>query len=217
MRFEELTTDDIRQLEPFCDTAILTMGGSDWRPPHLPLGTSWFVLRRLRDMLESSLGGRVLTMPVMNIDVQGEESAIFTVPLTAAVEMMRRGLQGLVERIPIRHLVFLTDNLEAERAFQTAIKEVYPQSSLSTLSFIWWRDGMENQENQSVQPAGEVETSLMLALAKRLVDLEQKSAVQYGASRASEQLGNEYFLQLEHALMAKVQALWNEKNTQTVV
>ncbi len=218
MRIEELTADDIRQLGAFCDTALITFGGASWRPPHLPIGTSWFILRRLRDILESSLGGRMITLPVHGINIEGEVDTLFQIPKSSAISMISHQLQDLVERMSIRYLVFLTDSLEAEDAFKIAFEQIPAKVQLNSLSFIWWRDGIETIQKHTFSKSGELETSLVLAIAKRLVDLEQKSATRHAAIQATEQAGQQHWTYMEGVLLESVQSMWIKGgNSQTVV
>ena len=220
MRLEEMTTDDIRQLATFCDTAVMTLGGASWRPTHLPIGTSWFILRRLRDLLEGALGGRMITLPVLGINIQGGENDIFQIPKTAASNLISHSINELVTKIPIRYCVFLTDSLAAEEVFHFALEQLSANDHIVPLTFVWWRDGFKVDQEDQAQPverSGEIETSLLLSIAKRLVDLEQKSAVRHAALQASEQTGNAYWTALETSLLERVQSMWAEGNSQTVV
>ena len=217
MRIEEMTADDIRQLAAFCDTALITFGGASWRPAHLPIGASWFVLRRLRDILEGSLGGRIVTLPVIGINIQGQESAIFQISQDAATELIRHAIEEIASRLPVRFFVFLTDSLEAEQAFVQAINSMAQRNDMKHLSYLWWRDGLNEVQAPVYERSGEMETSLLMSIAKRLIDLEQKSATRHSALLASEEAGNAYWAGLEKSLLEQVQALWMEGNFKTVV
>ncbi len=217
MRLEEMTTDDIRQLATFCDTALITLGGASWRPAHLPIGTSWFILRRLRDLLEGTLGGRMITLPVLGINIQGGQNDIFQIPKTAAIDLISHSVSELMTKIPMRYCVFLTDSLEAEEVFHFALERLSANDHIVPLTFIWWRDGLKGDQVQLFERSGELETSLLLSTAKRLVDLEQKSAVRHSAMQASEQIGNAYWTTLETSLLEQVQSMWVGGNSQTVV
>ncbi len=216
MRLEEMTVDDVRRLGEFCDTALVTLGGIGWRPPHLPTGTGWYILRRLRDMLEDTLGGRMVTLPVLGLGVEEDENVIFQVPKETVSDTVARGLAKLAERFPIRYVVCLTDHAAGEQALRRALERLAPDVCAASLIFVWWQDGLEN-ESERYAPSGEVETSLLMAIAKRLVDLEQKSATRYSALQASVDLGEAYFAELQKSLLDKVQLMWGGGNSQTVV
>ncbi len=218
MRIEELTADDIRQLGAFCDTALMTFGGSSWRPPHLPIGTSWYILRKLRDVLEGSLGGRMVTMPVLGLNIEGETDALFQIPKSSAISLFSHHIQELIDKMAVRYLVYLTDSLEAEDAFKIACDQISASNPLNFLTFVWWRDGIEVGQKQTFAKSGALETSLLMAVAKRLVDLEQKSAIRHAAVQSTLQNGQEYWSYMEGVLLEKVQSMWiNGGNSQTVV
>ena len=209
MRLEELATDDLRQTAAYCDTLLFTCGGMAWRPAHLPVGTSWFILRKLRDSLETALGGRIVSLPVLGADVPDDDGALAVVSADALRALLLRIIEQLRQYLTLRHIVLVTDSLHKEAALLEALRG--DRAGIAPVSFVWWRDGMAGGEEAAPAgflPAGEMETSLLLAIAKRLVDMEQKSVQRYGASAAAGERGEEYWRRLQDALRERVESAW---------
>lgn len=225
MRLEELSTDDLREIAPFCDTLLVTFGGLSWRPPHLPIGASWYILRRLRDSLEGALGGRILSLPVQGVDIPTDEGALASIPEDALRSLFERLLHSVGERVEFRFVVLLTDSLQKESLLTHAFS-TYAGQGKQLLSFVWWRDGLrsygasdqaadgedgapaDSRIGNTFAPAGHVETSILLAVAKRLVDMEQKSATRNNAQGATASQGQGLLETAEQALRRSVEALW---------
>jgi creatinine amidohydrolase/Fe(II)-dependent formamide hydrolase-like protein len=208
MRLEEMSTDDLRLVAPFCDTVVFAIGGMARRPPHLPTGTPWYILRALRDGLEVALGGRVLTMPVLGFDAQADEGAFFRIPDSVWKSLLKGIVTELEACIRIRYLVLLTDSPDKETLVIEALSE-YPEPRPAIIPFLWWRDtNAEGMALPTYTPAGELETSLLLAVAKRLVDTEQKSATRYGAASAGAEQGELYWQHLHRILRTRIEAAW---------
>lgn len=207
MRYEEMTTDDLKQIAPYCDTVLLTVGGSSSRPAHLPVGTTWFLLRRLRDSLERALGGRILTLPVLHIDCQDDEDTLYQIPTASLGEMVGTAVRHLQRIVPIRHAILVTDSVFKETAMVHALTGNRDLTSITP--YVWWRDGIGDFAT-GYTPSGTLETSMMLSIGERLVDLEQKSVLRYGALEASEALGNEAWTQVESTLRKTVEGVWEK-------
>lgn len=218
MRLEEMTTDDLREFSPFCDTVLLTCGGLAFRPPHLPTGTGWYILRRLRDSLEEAFGGRILSLPVLGLDAAEDEGSMAAVSTEALQGLFDGVLSGLGRHLAFRSAIFLTDSLAKESAFLQSFTR-YAVKGERLAPFVWWRDGLPESgmpeagldaaAPRGYSPSGAVETSILLAIAKRLVDLEQKSAVRHGAVLATAAQGKATLEQVEATLRRRAEALWS--------
>lgn len=211
VRFEEMSEKDLLQVAPYCDTVVLTIGGMQARPAHLPFGTSWYIVRRLRDALEMALGGRILTLPATMLGIQGESEGFFTLPEHSVTELLTGLVATLKKWITIRHIVLISDSIGSESALLEGVKQLTENGNEDTpavVSFIWWRDGV-GQEIQYKQ-SGELETSLLLAVAGRLVDLEESSASTFDATFATRERGDSMIKRLEGELRKKVTNIWRQ-------
>ncbi len=209
MRFEEMTTDDIRQIGPLCDTIVVAVGGPSYRPSHLPVGATWYVLRRLRDFLEDQLSGRILTLPVLNIDTLDDDDAITKIPDEAFATMIRSMMTELTRHISVKYIVVIIESLHKEQVMKAALSD-HLKAGVHVLFFIWWRDGLQDLHVSHV-PSSEVETSLVAAIAPRLVDMDQKSVQKYGATLASSTHGQQYWAIVEQILKSRVEEQWRKQ------
>ena len=202
MRFEELSVSDLRLAAAHCDTLLVACGGMAARPPHLPVGSSAFILRKLRDGLDAALGGRVLSLPLWGFDAPGAERAYAVLPDGAWAGFVQGYIRQIEQDLKFSRIVVLTDSLDKEALLREALKT----SGHRLKTLVWWRDGLTQDAKGGAPfvPGGELETSLILGMASRLVDLSQQSAEHYGAQGATVERGRtlwqEIVLQLRSAI-----------------
>ncbi len=202
MRFEELTVSDLRLAAAHCDTLLAVCGGMAARPPHLPVGAGAFILRKLRDGLDAALGGRVVSLPLWGFDAPGEERAYAVLQNAAWTDFVQGYVRQIEQDLKLARIVVLTDSLAKE----ALVREALQGSGHRLKTLVWWRDGLTAHAEGDVPfvPGGELETSLVLAIASRLVDLSQQSAAQWGAQGATVERGRmlwqEMVLQLRGAI-----------------
>lgn len=206
LRVEEMNAQELRETTAYHDTILFTFCGLTQRPSHLPIGSSWFIIRKIRDTLEQRLGGRVLTIPVQGVDLAGDDNAFFSLPQEQFCALLQESIRAFLRYLPINYVVLLSDSLHKEQAFF----EAFSNTSMKTTSFVWWRDGLD-LETDAYVPSGEHDTSLMLTIAKGLVDVDQKSADRLKANRATAQAGEKYLQQVSNRLQMAVETLWNQK------
>jgi creatinine amidohydrolase/Fe(II)-dependent formamide hydrolase-like protein len=205
MRFEELTTGDLRQASAACDTVVLGIGGLGWRPPHLPIGSTWYILRRLRDDVETAYAGRVLTCPVLPFSPATDPDGVIRLSEQALTDALTALLHGLLQFISPRHAIALTDNEEAERAFTAACARA--GAAMQAQVFVWWRDGISTVD-PGYAPGGVLETSAIQHIAPRLVHLQHPSARRHGAQAAAATAGEQLLESVTRALRAQLESAW---------
>lgn len=205
LRLEEMNTDDLIRLSPHCDTAIMAIGGLAWQPSHLPTGASWYIVRRLRDSLERSLGGRVLTLPVLPFTSAEDQNALFALAAPCIKDALSLSISRLRRVVSLKHIVLLTGDTESETILQTVLAD-QDDDAPTLLPYVWWRDGLGPET--SYHPAGEAQTSLLLAISGRLVDSKKPSALETGATRASAAWGRAILERMEEDLRTRVEGLW---------
>ncbi len=206
LRVEEMNAQELRETKSYHDTVLFTFCGMTQRPSHLPMGSSWFIVRKIRDTLEQRLGGRVLTIPVQGVDLVNDENAFFSIPHEQFCALLQESMNVFSRYLPITYAVLLSDSLHKEQAFFDA----FSNTALKTASFVWWHDGLDLAPDTYI-PSGEHDTSLMLTIAKGLVDVDQKSADRLKANRATAQAGEKYLQQISDRLQMVVETLWNQK------
>lgn len=194
MRFEELSVSDLRAAGAHCDTLLIVCGGMSSRPAHLPVGTSAFILRKLRDALEAALGGRVLSLPLWGFDAAEAQGAYAVLP-DAAWGPLVQGFVAQIERdLKLSRIVVLTDSAEKE----TLLKDAVLATGHRAVTFVWWRDGLapDATGGRAFVPGGELETALVMAIGTRLVDLTQPSVERFGAGAATVERGRALWSEL---------------------
>ncbi|MCY0901195.1 MAG: hypothetical protein OWU32_03295 [Firmicutes bacterium] len=230
MRFEEMNKATIGQVAPYCDTVVLSCGSLRVTPAHLPFGSSWYVVRRLRDGLESALGGRILTMPTLMLADPAREDGVFCVDAPGLAEAFCSALTALSTLIRVRHVVLIADREDAPRALQTAVKDwargrtgikdvqtglpdtvhdrmsAFTPNDPSVIEFVWWRDGLGRET--TYVPGGEIESSILLSVADRLVDLSGQDAATHEATFATGAHGEILLRRMDGELRSRLTGAW---------
>jgi len=234
MRFEEMNRATIGQVAPYCDTVVFSCGSLRVTPAHLPFGSSWYVVRRLRDGLETALGGRILTMPTLMLADPVQEDVVFCVDATGLAGSFLSALTALSTMIQVRHIVLIADREDAPRALNSAVKAwtkgrdgtqeelTDPKSHVSHLQegtsgatskdpsvieFVWWRDGLGRET--TYVPGGEIESSILLSVADRLIDLSAPDAASYEATNASAAHGEILLRRMDGELRSRMTSAWS--------
>lgn len=211
MRFEEFSLSQIEENYRHLDTVLLTVGGLTWRPSHLPVGTTWYILRKLRDEVEMARGDRILTLPLQSIDTTFDDTAVVQLQKEAFSQIIHRYIHELTRHFQFRRLILLTDSLYKEQLVMQTL--LTADSQLDMMSFIWWRDGQLQEALSSTSyknvskefyPSGEWETSLMMALADHLVVRDPASLTRYLAQGSNAKLGSMMWGHLSQQLSEKV-------------
>ncbi|KUO96854.1 hypothetical protein [Ferroacidibacillus organovorans] len=139
MRFEELSISDIKRVSSLCDTLVICVGGLTQRADTLPVGTSWMILRRIRDGVERRLGGRALTMPLLPFYVEQGRTGFGGLDSAQQSAYITSLIRSINEHVALRHLVLCTDQIATEQALMQALIP-FQTKSLRATSFVWWRD-----------------------------------------------------------------------------
>ncbi|PWI57063.1 creatininase family protein [Sulfoacidibacillus thermotolerans] len=221
MRFEELNIGKIEAVRGKIDTILMTFGGLTWRPAHLPIGTTWYILRKLRDEVETAFGERILTLPVQSIDTTFDDSAIAKLPQESYGSFVTHYVQELMRHFEVRQIILLTDSLYKEQLILQTLSQETVQK-LRILPFVWWRDGLrlDGETNVAAQntfmqthefhPSGVLETALMMALADHLVVRDKASLLRYRAQDASTHEGSLLWNQLVRQLLQQAHHFLSE-------
>jgi len=211
LRLEEMTIDDLQRAAPYCDTIVVALGGLRLQPPHLPIGTAWYIERKLRDSLEMALGGRILTLPVISMSESTEPAVFYPLPAGGVEGLIQGIVREISQYLKIRYIIVLSDSVHSAAAATSApTGKDEDANALRTLTFVWWRDGIG--EEARYIPGGELETSVLLAIGKRLVQVDAIDALQPAAARATAQQGESWLERIEGELRSRVTALWQLEN-----
>ncbi|KYP80966.1 creatininase family protein [Ferroacidibacillus organovorans] len=211
MRFEELSMSDIKRVSSLCDTLVLCVGGLAQRNDNLPIGTSWMILRRIRDGIEQKLGGRALTMPLLPFYVDHGHSTFGALESAQQSAYITSLIRSVNEHVALRHLILCTDHIATEQAMMQAMIP-FQSKSLQATSFVWWRDTSfltsDPADHQEFTPELFLkeapdfrdELSLLTEIAPRLAQKAQ------GGQERQESLAT--FLAIDNVLQKRILTLW---------
>lgn len=184
---QRLTLQDVRQKD--FQVAVLPFGATEPHNLHLPYGTDIFeashIARRCCEWADER-GGSVVLLPTIPF---GQDRNMLGFPL--AISLQQSTLNTIVsdvveslEKHGVRKLVLL--NGHGGNDFKALLRDLHGRSSLFLSQVNWWEVAKDVEdgifERGAGDHAGEMETSLVLALLPDLVHLEHADD---GATRES--------------------------------
>ncbi len=165
--------------------AVLPLGATEQHGPHLPMGTDRAIID---GMVAATLPKLPDTLPVLFLPTlaygKSNEHARFpgTVTLSAAALMQTwMELGASVARAGVRKLMLFNAHGGQMNAMDIVIRDLREQHGLMAVSAHWYTLGLppgligEHELRHGIH-AGELETSLMLALAPQLVRMDKAKA-----------------------------------------
>jgi creatinine amidohydrolase len=185
---EELNLGRVRQDRNLPQVAMLPMGATEPHNYHLPYGNDFLTTRRVGERVCEAAhqrGAKVLLLPTIPF---GVDSNLLKFPLTIHVSL--KSLEALLGDVirslechGIHKLVLL--NGHGGNELKPLLREWYGQTKVFVTVVDWWKVGSDRYAEIFSKPddhAGEMETSVALALYPELVELDKASD---GAKRAS--------------------------------
>src|SRR5213593_1054294 len=186
---EELSLGLVRQQDRLCQVAILPLGATEPHNYHLPYGNDFLTTRRVGERICEAAYRReakVLLLPTIPF---GVDSNLLGFPLTIhvslkALEAVLRDVIRSLECHGILKLVLL--NGHGGNELKPLLREWYGTTKVFVTVVDWWKVGRDRYAEIFSMPddhAGEMETSVALALYPELVELDKASD---GSARASQ-------------------------------
>jgi creatinine amidohydrolase len=178
---EETNLGHVRQQEERFQVAVLPMGATEPHNYHLPYGNDFLTVRRVGERICDEAyrrGARVVLLPTIPF---GVDSNLLQFPLTMhvslrALEAVLRDILRSLECHGIHKLVLL--NGHGGNELKPLLREWYGQTKVFATVVDWWKVGQDQYAQIFAKPddhAGEMETSVALALYPDLVELEKAS------------------------------------------
>jgi len=176
--WHELKSSDFAALDPARMVALLPVGAVEQHGPHLPVGVDALInqgiVRRALELMPDSLP--VLVLPMTWVG-RSEEHVDFPGTLTLSAETLQRvwrEIGGSVARAGIRKLVILNSHGGQAQTMQIVARELRIAHAMLVVAVSWPQLGLPEglvapDEARFGIHAGDVETSLMLALHGELV------------------------------------------------
>ena len=178
---EELNFGLARKDTNPCQVAVLPMGATEPHNFHLPYGNDFLTTRLVGERICEAAyqgGSKVLLLPTVPF---GVDSNLLKFPLTIhvslrALEAVLRDVIRSLECHGIHKLVLL--NGHGGNELKPLLREWYGQTKVFVTVVDWWKVGADKYAEIFSKPddhAGEMETSVALALYPELVELDKAS------------------------------------------
>ena len=195
----DLTTRDFARLDPARTVAVLPLGATEQHGPHLPLSVDQVLVDGIVAAALPRLAAElpVLVLPTQQVGYSPEHSCFDgTLTLSAATLIsMWTEIGECVGRAGLRKLLLLNAHGGQVSMMDLAARELRGRCKLIVYGCSWWNLPLGDEVTGLFTPeehrfgvhAGDIETSMMLALAPqqvRMVDAcNFKSSAQQRASR----------------------------------
>jgi creatinine amidohydrolase len=181
----DLNTRDFARLDPATAVAVLPVGATEQHGPHLPLAVDQALVD---GMIASALPHLPAQLPVLFLPTQqvgySPEHSRFAGTLTlssATVAATWIGLGECVARAGLKKLLLLNSHGGQVSLMDIVARELRTRCNLIVYSCSWWNLPLGDAVNGLFSPAehrfgvhaGDIETSMMLALRPQQVDMAQ--------------------------------------------
>lgn len=180
----ELTTRDFARLDPASAVAVLPVAATEQHGPHLPLSVDQSLVDAVvaAALPHIPAGQDVLFLPTQAVGYSPEHTAFagtLTLP-PATVIAVWTGLGECVARAGLKKLLLLNSHGGQVGLMDVVARELRMRCGLIVYSCSWWNlplgaagEQFSAQEHRFGVHAGEIETSMMLALDPQRVDMAQ--------------------------------------------
>ncbi|MBR1133007.1 creatininase family protein [Bradyrhizobium iriomotense] len=176
----DLSAEDFRQLDMSRIVAVLPVGAVEQHGPHLPVRVDTAIVDGIIQHAVAQMPDDfpALILPTMSIGKSNEHSA-FPGTLTLSAETLGRVWYEVCEsahRAGIRKVVFVNSHGGQPQVMEIVCRELRVKLGMLAVSSQWSRftdlsDLFSAAERKHGIHAGEIETSVMLHLHPRLVDM----------------------------------------------
>ena len=181
-QLDELSWTELRETVKKVDTILIPVGSVEEEGPHLPLGVdsivAWEVTRRVAQEAE------VLVAPLVPIGYSGWHSGFpgtLSLSIDTLTQLLREICKGLVEH-GFKKLLFINSHVGNETPILVVGTELRKVSGATIGMVSLWAlanemcKDIEGLDERVFLHAGEIMTSVMLALRPDLVDMGQAKA-----------------------------------------
>lgn len=161
---------------------ILPVAAVEQHGPHLPVGVDSFINRAIVERLATQLPKEadVLILPPMNIG-KSDEHLAFAGTLTIGLETLRQvwlDMARSVARAGARRIVFFNSHGGQMALMDIVCRDIRIELGMLAVACSWFRvtpidDLFSATEIQHGIHGGDIETSMMLAIAPQLVDMSK--------------------------------------------
>lgn len=184
MELSRITWSEARRALSKAQVALLPVGSTEQHGPHLPLGTDWLAAEEIARRA-SRVGGWIL-LPTVPVGVS-EHHRQFWGTLWVPPEVLRDYVVGIGRALGshgLRRIVFVNGHGGNTPALDEAARSLR-REGIYAYVYVWWRaipEVIAEIIESGGSHAGEMETSVMLAIARNLVRQEHYGEAVRGGS-----------------------------------
>ena len=193
-RWADLRTTDFAHIDPAHAVAVLPLGATEQHGPHLPLSVDTVLVEGViqEAMTHLTSADPVWVLPTLPVGLSTEHTGFAgTLSLSAQTTLaLWLELGASVARSGVRKLLLFNAHGGHVGLMDVAARELRGQHGLTVFGSSWYQLPL----NASMQPfspheqrfgvhGGEVETSMMLALAPKLVDMSSAQNFESAATQ----------------------------------
>ncbi len=181
-RWQDLTTKDFVALDLDRTVALQPVGAIEQHGPHLPVSTDAVIAEAMAEAAMAALGdgAPVLLLPTQAIG-KSVEHVDYPGTVTLEAETLIRVWTEIgrsVARAGIRRIVFLNAHGGQPQVMEIVARELRIRQKMVAVTCGWWSVGLPDglyaaDELRTGIHGGDLETSVMLALAPHLVRMDQ--------------------------------------------
>ncbi|MBC7099432.1 creatininase family protein [Candidatus Bipolaricaulota bacterium] len=172
MELSRMTWKKAREAIPKAEVALLPVGSTEQHGPHLPLGTDWLVAQEIAR--RASRAGGWLLLPTVPVGVS-EHHRQFWGTLWVPPGVLRDYVVGIARALAshgLSRVVFVNGHGGNTPALEEAARALRGEGIYAYL-YVWWQaipEAIAEVTEDRGSHAGEVETSVVLAVEEGLVD-----------------------------------------------
>jgi len=181
-RWQDLKSHEFAKLDPETTVAVLPVGAIEQHGPHLPVSVDALIAEAVAERAFARLDDDIpaLLLPTSKIG-KSNEHIDFPGTLTLSAETLGKvwfEIGRSVARAGVRKIIFLNAHGGQPQVMEIVARELRVAENMMAVTTGWWHVGGEHpavpeDERRHGIHAGMVETSMMLALAPELVDMER--------------------------------------------
>jgi len=186
-RWADWRAPDFARLDPARTVAVLPLGATEQHGPHLPLSVDTDLVEGVVDVALTHLTSAdpVLVLPTLPVGVSTEHTAFAgTLSVSPQTALQLWGdVAASVARAGVKKLLLFNAHGGHAGLMEVAAREWRGLHGLTVFSSSWYQlplghamDAFSAHEQRFGVHAGEVETSMMLALSPERVDMTQAQA-----------------------------------------
>ena len=168
------------------DKAVIAVGSTEYHGDHLPFGTDTIVSEHLARQIVSKVNGMVM-LPTIPLGMSAHYSS-FPISLTLQTETLMRILNEVfnsLNRHGLKRLLIINGhdgNIPAIQASTNEYRALHPEFKIAVLESWWITAGQLLPKGtfevwNGLGHGGEGETSMMLFIDPKLVDMEKAKGV----------------------------------------